>query len=223
MLKLCHTLLMTTCGMVGTAVLFLSAVLVYGVEPEEFLWQVGSAEAGVQGEAGSACVPIVLDQPQIAIKSIADFATEAVLTINSYDYLNWDQSIPEGLNTYFTPGAARAYFAQFSNSWLLYTVTSSYYTVSATTAKPAMVISSGVEGDVRNWQVQIPLTLRYQTGVTNAGGGTTVHEQTEVFTVTVLEQRPNAQNFRGVAINDITNQTVRAVDDLDRLQSGAMQ
>lgn len=218
MLKLIHTILITTCSVVAMAVLFMTAVLVHATEPEDFVWQVSAdGEEQQDSSADTGCVPIELDQSQIAIKSIADFATEAVLTINSYDYLNWDQAIPDGLDTYFTPAAARSYFAQFSSSRLLRTVTSSYYTVSATTARPAMVISTGSATGVRSWQVQIPITLRYQTGVTNAGGGSTVHSQNEVFTVTVLEQNPNAANFRGVAINDINNQTIRAVDDLDRL------
>lgn len=89
--------------------------------------------------------------------------------------------------------------------------------MTAITIRPAMVIETGFTNGVRSWTVQIPVMIRYQTGVTNAGGGTTAHTQNEVFTVVVIEQRPTQLNYRGVAINSITNRTVRVADELDRL------
>ena len=80
-----------------------------------------------------------------------------------------------------------------------------------------MVVASSQIDDARSWTVQVPVTVRYQTGVTNADGGATVQQQSEVFIVTVLEQRPSLDNYRGVAINDIAATGVENVDDLDRL------
>jgi len=215
-LRAVYFFLMACCGIVAATTLFLSAVLVYAVEPEEFTWRV-SPTTGETARAQDACAPIVLDQPAVALRSISQFATKAVLSVNTYDYLDWDQAIPEALNTYFTAAAARAYLADFRRSRLLGTVTDSYYTVTAITIRPAMVIETGFANGVRSWTVQIPVMIRYQTGVTNAGGGTTAHTQNEVFTVVVIEQRPTQLNYRGVAINSITNRTVRVADELDRL------
>lgn len=226
MLRLAHSFLLFSCGLASVAVLFLTLSLVYSVEPASFVWRVIPAgsdierghDLDVEGEAGAACEPVILPRAAIGIGSVADFATEAVIAINSYDYLNWDSAIPEALNKYFTPRAARSYFSQFERSRLLRTVQNSYYTVSALNIRPAMVIATtDTDSGGRSWTVQVPITLRYQTGVTNASGGETAHKQTEVFTVNVLEQRPNRRNFRGVAINDITNNAVRVADDLDRL------
>lgn len=224
MLRFIHTILLLTSALTALACCFLAYVLVYSVDPTEFSWQLVSGErpitevvsADVQGR--EACEPIILAQSPVAIESIADFATEAVIQANTYDYLNWDQAIPEAVNTYFTPLAGRYYFNLFKRSRLLTNVQNSYYTVSAINIRPAMVVNTSMVDGQRSWTVQVPVTLRYQTGVTNAQGGVTAHSQSEIFTVTVLEQRPNRRNFRGVAINDISNQTVRLVSDLDRLE-----
>lgn len=224
--RLAHAALRTCCIISALSVLVLTLVLVYATEPTHFTWRaisgheaVGSAaEVLLDGE--DACDPIILARAPIGLPSIADFATEAVLAINSYDYLGWDRDLPAALNTYFTPSAARSYFAQFSRSGLLRTVTSSYYTVSALSVRPAMVVASSQVEGVRSWTVQVPITVRYQTGVTNADGGATVQAQHEVFVVTVLEQRPDQQNFRGVAINDISTLRVPTLDELDRLERG---
>ena len=222
-LRLLHTTLLLCCVVAGLTSMFLAAVLVYATEPTAFTWRsvppdLPFEEAEAEGAASDACTPLILDRAPVAFKSVGDFATEAVLSVNSYDYLTWDQALPDALNTYFTPEAARTYYGQFGRSRLLRTVTDSYYTVSALSSRPAMVVASGQVEGVRSWTIQVPVTLRYQTGVTNREGGTTAHAQNEVFTVTVLEQRPNRQNFRGVAVNDITNETVRVLDDLDRLE-----
>ena len=199
-------------------------MLVYSVDPAEFTWRLVDGErpiaeiANADDTSTEACEPVILERPPVAIESIADFATEAVIEVNSYDYLNWDQRIPEAVNTYFTPLAGRYYFALFKSSRLQQTITSSFYTVSAINIRPAMVVSTSMLDGQRTWVVQVPVTLRYQTGVTDAQGGNTAHSQNEIFTVTVLEQRPNRRNYRGVAINDIHNRTVRLVSDLDRLE-----
>lgn len=224
MLRLFHSMLLLTCVVAAAACCFLAYVLVYAVEPTEFSWRLVDGERPITEMASAdvvseySCDPVILEQAPVALQSIADFATEAVIQANTYDYLNYDFAIPEATNTYFTPLAGRYYTALFERSRLLTTVQNSYYTVSAINIRPAMVIATGNTDGQRTWTVQVPVTLRYQTGVTNADGGDTAHSQNEVFTVTVLEQRPNRRNFRGVAINDISTETVRFVDDLDRLE-----
>lgn len=217
-------------GLIGLIVVttlvisFFAYVLVYAVEPTTFSWHEVEVDhitnaTGAEGVMGEeACDPIILAQAPIGLGSIADFATEAVIQINTYDYLNWDQAVPDALNTYFTPTAARVYNYLFERSRLLRTVQGSYYTVSATNIRPAMVTSTGTVDGQRTWTVQVPVTIRYQTGVTDAEGGQTAHAENEVFTLTILEQSPNRRNFRGVAINDITHDAVREVDDLDKLE-----
>lgn len=223
-LRIIHFFLLSATFVAAAAALFLTAVLVYAAEPTTFTWRELQNGATIANETSSnavsaeACVPIILDKAPVGIASVADYATEAVIAINSYDYLNWDEAIPVALNRYFTPGAANQYYGQFRRSRLLGTIRSSYYTVSAINIRPAMVIATSDIDGLRTWTVQVPVTLRYQQGVTTRDGGETVHSQNEVFTVIVYEQRPNRRNFRGVAINDISNQTVRVADDLDRLE-----
>lgn len=220
-LRVIHFMLLSATLVASAAAVFLTLVLVYAAEPNTFDWFELAGDgpiAGGEEVSGFACEPIILNQAPIGIASVADYATEAVIAINSYDFLNWDEAIPAALNRYFTAGAANQYYRQFQRSGLLRTIRNSYYTVSALNIRPAMVVATNNVGDLRTWTVQVPVTLRYQQGVTTRDGGLTVHSQNEVFVVTVFEQRPNNLNFRGVAINDISNQTVRVVDNLDRLE-----
>lgn len=223
-LRLIHSILIASCMITATVIAFFTFVLVYTVEPSTFSWREVAIEhlanaSGTEGLLGDeACEPIILAEAPIGLGSIADFATEAVIHINTYDYLNWDQAVPEALNTYFTPSAGRVYNRLFERSRLLRTVQNSYYTVSAINTRPAMVTHTATVDGRRTWTVQVPVTIRYQTGVTDADGGETAHAENEVFTLTILEQSPNRANFRGVAINDITHDAVRQIDDLDRLE-----
>lgn len=220
-IRVIHFVLLSATLVASAAAVFMTLVLVYAAEPNTFDWYELASDGPITGDeevSGVACEPIILDQAPIGIASVADYATEAVISINSYDFLNWDEEIPAALNRYFTPGAANQYYSQFQRSRLLRTIRNNYYTVSALNIRPAMVVATNNVGGVRTWTIQVPVTLRYQQGVTTRDGGKTVHDQNEVFIVTVFEQPPNTLNFRGVAINNISNHTVRVVDSLDRLE-----
>lgn len=218
------------CFLGGVSILFLSLVTVYAVEPVEFTWGTDHRSAGeerlddIEGEVAASeitplCEPRFLDQPSISYATIAKFATDAVLAINSYDYLNWDQAIPAALNQYFTPAAARSYYNQFSRSNLLRTIQSSYYTVSALVVRPPIVTSStkGLTGP-REWEVQVPVTLYYQTGASTIEGGTTANKQTQIFSVRVIEQPPTQENFRGVGVVGFTTSAVRSLTELEAMR-----
>lgn len=210
MLRSVHVVLMATVCIAAIVLLFLTFVLVFVTEPDRFVWVKDSSD-------DVACSPVILDEPAIGLVTVAEFARDAVIEINSYDYLNWDTVIPAALNAYFAPAAARNYMRGFERSRLLANVRDSYFTVAAIATRPPMVVSTYTISGRRAWDVQIPVQIFYQTGAVTLAGGETQRTQNEVFTVTVVEQAPSRESFRGVAVDGITTTRVRVVDDLDRI------
>lgn len=203
----------------------LAAVLVYGMEPIEFRWAVETDASKVARDGdpdavpvfSPSCTPGVLDRPQVSFRSIGQFATEAVLALNNYDYLDWDEVLPEVLDRYFDPRARQVYLSAFSRSQLLRRIEANYFTVSALTVRPAIVVSlDETRGDGREWTVQVPVQLYYQTGARTVSGAKTSGRDTAVFTLRVVEQAPNPKNYRGIAVLDISSDATRSVA-LERL------
>ncbi len=209
-LRSLHIILMAAVAITTVVLLFLTFVLVFVTEPDRFVW-------AHDGTGEEVCRPVVLETPAIGLVTVAEFARDAVIEINSYDFLNWDAEIPAALNAYFTPAAARNYLRGFERSRLLANVRESYFTVSAISTRPPMVVATYAVSGRRAWDVQIPVQIFYQTGAVTLAGGETQRTQHEVFTVTVVEQAPSRENFRGVAVDGITTTRVRVVDDLDRI------
>lgn len=220
-----YFLLLASCGAAGLAILAMVLTLAFSTEPVVYTWAtdrdeitVGGFAAAGEGDLRPVCAPISLDQPTISYRSVAEFATEAVLAVNTFDYLDWDRQIPEALGRYFTPRAGRIYIYQFERSTLLDSIRDNYYTVSALSLRPALVVSEvNIPGE-REWTVQVPIRLYYQTGVATLSGGRTDATQDQVFTVTITERPPTDQNYRGVGVRSIANTRIRQTDELDRLR-----
>lgn len=222
-----YFLLLASCGVAGAAIMVMSIALAHATEPVEFTWATdtdpdstasGFAEVADPSTLRAACEPIRLDAPPISYRTVADFATEAVLAVNTFDYLDWDNQLPAVLNRYFTPNASRVFMGQFERSALLRTIQRNYYTVSALPLRPALVVSATHIPGAREWTVQVPVRVYYQTGAVAAAGASTDATRDQVFTATVVELPPTARNYRGVGVRSIANTRVRQVDELDRLR-----
>lgn len=220
-----YFLLLASCAAAGLAIFVMVLTLAYSTEPVAHTWAtdrqgetVGGFAVAGEGELVAACTPIHLERPSISYRTIADFATEAVIAVNSFDYLDWDRQLPEALNRYFTPRAGQIYLAQFGRSSLLNSIKNNYYTVTALSLRPGVVVSEIDIPGQREWTVQVPIRIYYQTGIATLTGGRTDATQDQVFTVTVVEVPPSDQNFRGVGVRSVANTRIRQTDELDRLR-----
>lgn len=219
-----YFLLLACCGSAGLAILMTVMTLVYSTEPVIYTWATDREEYSAQGfsvagdgELRPVCAPILLEQPTISYRTVADFATEAVIAVNSFDYLDWDKQLPEALQRYFTPRAGRIYLSQFEKSNLKRSIRANFYTVSALSLRPALVVREVDIPSERVWIVQVPVRLYYQTGVVSTEGGRTDAFRDQVFTVTVTERPPTEKNYRGVGVRSLANTRIRKTDELDRL------
>lgn len=222
-MRMLYYILILSCGLSSAAILIMVIALGYSTEPVIYRWAASASTGFAAATDGSeelteACEPITLDKPTINYHTIAEFATEAVIAVNTFDYLDWDSQLPDALTRYFTPQAGRIYLYEFQRSDLLTSIRGNYYTVSALSLRPALVVSETDLPGYREWTVQVPVRLYYQTGVATVDGGRTDATRDQVFTVTIVERPPTDNNFRGVGVRNIANTRIRKTDELDRLQ-----
>lgn len=200
---------------IGLAI-FSATALFFFTPPARYVWASDNGNGGL----APACEPTILDRPIYSLTGLAAFATEAVLELNTYDYLTWDTRLTRNTRLYFTEAAGSIYAQQFRASNLLAQVQRDYYSVSGQTVRPPVVTQTRDNGLKRSWEVQVPVRIYYQTGARTADGPETIKSKTQtlVFMVQLVEQTPSQQNQRGIAINTLTFEQVQGTERLDQLR-----
>lgn len=199
--------------LVGNAIviptaLFLGWALVYGVEPVKYDWVTESTDADgnpIEGRFRVACEPHVLSQAIYSREALAKFAAEAVVDLNNYDYLNWDEKLADATENFLTPQMARVYMAAFKRGKLLDSIRRSYLTVETRLDGQPIVTVEHKTTTKQSWTVQVPVQVFYGTGARTVAGVKTDKNMTQsfVFTVELVAQPPGEKNFRGVAVTSI--------------------
>lgn len=208
-------------GMVNVfliAVTTFAAVALFFFTPvARYVWV--SEAAG--GSIEAACVPSDLARPIYSMRGVANFAKEAVLELNDYDYLTWDTKLNRVTEQYLTESAAGAYLSQFENSNLLAQVRENYYSVAAQALREPIVSQTRDNGTYRSWEVQVPVRVYYQTGARTVDGPVTDQKRTQmlIYLVQVAEQPPNRSHQRGVAIYAISTQQLTSLENLNQLRT----
>jgi hypothetical protein len=185
---------------------FMNVVALSVQRPVEFFWVTADGD----GNPTIECEAQVLEQPAIRPSAITSFARDAVLNVNEFTYLSWDAVLPEALEAYFTPSAARIYMRGFENSSLLKTVKENYYESGSISTFPSVIISESSQDGRREWVVQVPTTTYYQTGGSRSDSRyrARVRVVHRLYTVRVVEQEPSPENFRGVAVVDMASRDI---------------
>jgi|JRYH01.1.fsa_nt_gb hypothetical protein len=196
--------------------------LAYGVEPVDFRW-IRSAQSidGGTTEFAQVCEPHVLSKPLYSRQALATFAAEAVVDLNNFDYLNWDQVLAPATERYMTPQAARLYMNAFRQGRLRAGIQREYLSVSAQLSSPAIITSESRFGTTRSWQVQVPVEIFYGSGARTVQGVKTRREMTQnfVYSLRLVEQSPSRKNYRGVAISEITATPIASKTVLERMRT----
>lgn len=201
---------------VGTlSAVFMNVIALSVQRPVDFFW----VTADASGQPTIECEAQVLDQPAIRPSAITAFARDAVLNVNEYTYLSWDAVLPGALESYFTPTAARLYLRGFETSPLLATVEKNYYQSTAISTFPSIIVSETEVGEERReWVVQVPTTIYYQTGGSKTDSRFSARSRVvhRLYTVRVVEQAPSPENFRGVAVVDMSSRSIGSPAEFTR-------
>lgn len=174
--------------------LFVDLLLVYAVvwrfPAKQFLWT---------SNAATVCAATTLDEPNVTAARVKDFAQQAGVSINSYDYANWRRLLDSALDAYFTQAGRVNYRAALDTTRVLDEVRQRYYTVTATTPDAPHILSEGIVGGRYTWTVQVPLTIYYRLGAT-------VLPEGRLLTMTIIRVDPSPANPNGIAIDGLKSE-----------------
>jgi len=136
-----------------------------------------------------------VSEPIYSQEEIINWAKQAVVAIQSLDYVTYRKSLQE-IRAYFTSKGHRRYLDAFAATNNLKTIRANKQVVSAKVIGPAKIIKEGLFRGHYAWKVTIPCRVFYENSV-----GTNF-TQSLLATVTVLRVSVLA-NKGGIAINDL--------------------
>lgn len=146
--------------------------------------------------ADMAPTQVPLNKSNHSAQEISAWAKQAIIAINTYDYINYTQQL-QAASQYFTSRGWKAYSTALEKSGNLKAVMDNKMMVAATSKHIPLVLQQGLLKDgTYAWKVQIPLKITYQTAY---------NAKTQNTIVTMLIKRTAAlPNTQGIGIDQLT-------------------
>jgi intracellular multiplication protein IcmL len=176
-------------GLQSIAILFLSWLAFVRFPQTEFLWT-------SNGQA--VCKAQKQDISQVHHATLAQFAQEAAVELNSYDFLNYRRSLTATTEKFLTPKARDQYFSALSETGLIETIKKNFFVVHSFVTDPPQLRDKGVKAGVSFWNIEVPITIWYVAGQQRI-------PENRVLTMTVVNADPSPQNPTGIAIDNIVS------------------
>ncbi len=141
-----------------------------------------------------------LNEPLLNSRQVLQFAQEASVAAYTFDFVNYRQQLTK-INEYFTKDGYREYVDALSRS-NLDVVLKKKYIVSAVASGAPVISREGVRQGVYAWEVQLPMSVTYQSSAEMAN---------QKFVVKLLLVRmPSHENPNGVGVHQIILDEVAA-------------
>jgi len=152
--------------------------------------------------AAAICRVSAINVPNLDYATVIEYATDAAVSVNTYDYKSYQRQIEDVAQRFFTIDFRNAYVPAFGNSKTLQTVRDSYYVVSSTaagTGRRPMVsrVSPKLSTGPAWWVVDVPLLVSY------TAGSKAPQQEKLLLQVTVSRVPPTRANSRGIAVTNI--------------------
>lgn len=103
-----------------------------------------------------------LERPNVSTRALLSWATLAATATFTFDFVNYKDQI-EALHDYFTTDGYDNFLTSIQNAETLSTIEEKKLILSAVAIGPAIVLTEENNGDKRNWRIQVPLLVRYQS------------------------------------------------------------
>ena len=134
-----------------------------------------------------------LSQAVLSERQLLQFAQEAAVASYTFDFVNYRKQLSE-LSSYYTKEGYGEYIDALTRS-NLDIVTRRKYVVSAVASGAPIVSRSGLRQGVYAWEVQMPMSVVYQSSAERAD---------QKFVVKMMLMRmPTTENPRGVGVHQI--------------------
>jgi hypothetical protein len=135
-----------------------------------------------------------LNEPSFSDERITQWATEAVLQANNWNFADYREALQAACNRYFTPAGCQEYRDALIRIGNLESVKTKRLTVRAVVVKPPLILNKVLQGQTRRftWQMQMEVLIRYLSSS---------EQTTQNLRVTVVVvRRPLTETEQGVGI-----------------------
>jgi hypothetical protein len=135
-----------------------------------------------------------LDEPSFSDERITQWATEAIVAANNWNFADYREALQAACNRYFTPAGCQEYRDALIRIGNLESVKTKRLTVRAVVVKPPLILNKVLQGQTQRftWQMQMEVLIRYLSSS---------EQTTQNLRVTVVVvRRPLTETEQGVGI-----------------------
>lgn len=173
----------------GIIIVFLLWLTFIRFPQREFLWT---------ANAQAVCKAVKLDHASVHHATLTQFAMEAAIGLNSFDFLNYRRSLTLTTEQYLTPHGRDQYFKALDDTGIIDVIKKNYFTVSSFVSDPPQIRNKGTKDQVPFWIIEVPITIWYAAGQQRIS-------ENRTLTMTVITVDPSPQNSKGIAIDSIVS------------------
>ncbi len=113
-------------------------------------------------ESGRIIPLVPLNQPNLSDKSIIQWASQAVLSVYTYNFINYRQVFQTN-RQYFTTAGWQQFMGALSKARNLDAVTSKKLVLSAVLSSAPVITREEVQNGKYTWELQLPVMVTYQS------------------------------------------------------------
>lgn len=174
-------------NLIGAVVILVEAFIIAGLASRPVVTRYFATENGRITQLQP------LSQAVLSERQLLQFAQEAAVASYTFDFVNYRKQLSE-LSSYYTKEGYGEYIDALTRS-NLDIVTKRKYVVSAVASGAPIVSRSGLRQGVYAWEVQMPMSVVYQSSAERAD---------QKFVVKMMLMRmPTTENPRGVGVHQI--------------------
>jgi hypothetical protein len=137
---------------------------------------------------------VPLNEPSFSDERITQWATEAVIQANNWNFADYREALQAACNRYFTPAGCQEYRDALIRIGNLESVKTKRLTVRAVVVKPPLILNKVLQGQTQRftWRLQMEVLISYLSSS---------EQTTQPLIVTVVVvRRPLAETEQGVGI-----------------------
>ena len=137
---------------------------------------------------------VPLDEPSFSDERVAQWATEAVVAANNWNFADYREALQAACNRYFTPAGCQEYRDALIRIGNLESVKAKRLTVRAVVVKPPIILNKMIRGQTQRfaWHLQMEVLISYLSSAEQTA-------QPLVVTVVVV-RRALTETEQGVGI-----------------------
>lgn len=136
-----------------------------------------------------------MDMPNQSEAAVTQWAIEAVITLNTFDFLNFDSEI-NNTYSYFTSNGWSSFMDALEASDTRAMVLNEKLIASAVVTQPPVVLAKGVIDGVYTWRIQLVILITYQVPGNEP-------KQVQQMVTMLIKRISTRQDPRGIGIDQI--------------------